>query len=111
MDKEAVLKKFLEDKEVYKVIQHLEVILALVRKYWKKLMLKNFISWIEKINKDIADLIYLLDGIHLLKEKELSRFIRDLKQKVVEKYLDFRLYSNDEKIITPLKDFLERQFW
>jgi hypothetical protein len=33
MDKEAVLKKFLEDKEVYKVIQHLEVILALVRKY------------------------------------------------------------------------------
>ena len=111
MDKEAVLKKFLEDKEVYKVIQHLKVILALVRKYWKKLMLKNFISWIEKINKDIADLIYLLDGIHLLKEKELSRFIRDLKQKVAEKYLDFRLYSNDEKIITPLKDFLERQFW
>ena len=87
MDKEAVLKKFLEDKEVYKVIQHLEVILALVRKYWKKLMLKNFISWIEKINKDIADLIYLLDGIHLLKENRklqkntsISDYIQTMKK-------------------------------
>ncbi|MBQ9554322.1 hypothetical protein IJU97_05255 [bacterium] len=73
-------------------------------------MLPNFIKGIEKINRDIADLIYLLDGINLLEEKELSRFIRDLKAKVEKKYLDFTLYTNEEKTIPPLKKFLEKKF-
>jgi hypothetical protein len=65
---------------------------------------------IEKIDRNVADLIYLLDGVHLLTEKELSRFIRDLKQRAAEKYLDFTLYSNEEKVVPPLKEFLDRQF-
>lgn len=111
MDRDTVLQALLEDKEVRKVLELLAVVLALLRNYWKKLMLPNFIKGIEKINRDIADLIYLLDGINLLEEKELSRFIRDLKAKVEKKYLDFTLYTNEEKTIPPLKKFLEKKFW
>ncbi|MBR2158294.1 hypothetical protein IJ913_02725 [bacterium] len=70
----------------------------------------EYIKEIEKINKDVVDLIYLLEGIKLLNIKDLSRFIRELKVQVEKKYLDFTLYSNDESTIEPLKNFLEKKF-
>jgi hypothetical protein len=72
--------------------------------------LPEYIKVIEKVNKDVVDLIYLLEGIKLLNVKELSRFIRELKGQVEKKYLDFTLYSNDESTIVPLKKFLEKKF-
>jgi hypothetical protein len=72
--------------------------------------LPEYIKEIEKINKDVVDLIYLLEGIKLLNIKDLSRFIRELKVQVEKKYLDFTLYSNDESTIEPLKNFLEKKF-
>jgi hypothetical protein len=72
--------------------------------------LPEYIKEIEKINKDVVDLIYLLEGIKLLNIKDLSRFIRELKVQVEKKYLDFTLYSNDKSTIEPLKNFLEKQF-
>lgn len=111
MDRDAVLEKFLNNKEVYEVLNLLGVVLGLIRRYWRKLTTQSFMKGIEKIDRNVADLIYLLDGVHLLTEKELSRFIRDLKQRAAEKYLDFTLYSNEEKIVPPLKEFLDRQFW
>jgi hypothetical protein len=72
--------------------------------------LPEYIKEIEKINKDVVDLIYLLEGIKLLNIKDLSRFIRELKVQVEKKYLDFTLYSNDESTIEPLENFLEKKF-
>jgi hypothetical protein len=72
--------------------------------------LPEYIKEIEKVNKDVVDLIYLLEGIKLLNIKDLSRFIRELKVQVEKKYLDFTLYSNDESTIEPLKNFLEKKF-
>ena len=111
MDRDAVLERFLNNKEVYDVLNLLGVVLGLIRRYWRKLTTQSFMKGIEKIDRNVADLIYLLDGVHLLTEKELSRFIRDLKQRAAEKYLDFTLYSNEEKVVPPLKEFLDRQFW
>ena len=111
MDRDAVLEKFLNNKEVYDVLNLLGVVLGLIRRYWRKLTTQSFMKGIEKIDRNVADLIYLLDGVHLLTERELSRFIRDLKQRAAEKYLDFTLYSNEEKVVPPLKEFLDRQFW
>lgn len=111
MNKDAVLESLLNDKDVYKTLDYLRVVLFLLRKYWRKLLLLEYIKEIEKVNKDVADLIYLLEGIKLLNVKELSRFIRELKGQVEKKYLDFTLYSNDESTIVPLKNFLEKKFW
>jgi hypothetical protein len=44
-----------------------------------------------------------LDGVHLLEEKELSRFIRDYKIRLSQENLDFVLKSNDKKVLKPLK--------
>jgi hypothetical protein len=52
----------------------------------------------------------LLDSVHLLEEKQLSRFIRDYKNKLSQQNLDFVLKSNDKKVMKPLKSFLESQF-
>ena len=111
MNKDAVLESLLNDKDVYKTLDYLRVVLFLLRKYWRKLLLLEYIKEIEKVNKDVADLIYLLEGIKLLNVKDLSRFIRELKGQVEKKYLDFTLYSNDESTIVPLKNFLEKKFW
>ena len=111
MNKDAVLESLLNDKDVYKTLDYLRVVLFLLRKYWRKLLLPEYIKEIEKINKDVVDLIYLLEGIKLLNIKDLSRFIRELKGQVEKKYLDFTLYSNDESTIVPLKKFLEKKFW
>ena len=111
MNKDAVLESLLNDKDVYKTLDYLRVVLFLLRKYWRKLLLPEYIKEIEKINKDVVDLIYLLEGIKLLNIKDLSRFIRELKVQVEKKYLDFTLYSNDESTIVPLKKFLEKKFW
>ena len=111
MNKDAVLESLLNDKDVYKTLDYLRVVLFLLRKYWRKLLLPEYIKEIEKVNKDVADLIYLLEGIKLLNVKDLSRFIRELKGQVEKKYLDFTLYSNDESTIVPLKKFLEKKFW
>ena len=111
MNKDAVLESLLNDKDVYKTLDYLRVVLFLLRKYWRKLLLLEYIKEIEKVNKDVADLIYLLEGIKLLNVKDLSRFIRELKGQVEKKYLDFTLYSNDESTIVPLKKFLEKKFW
>jgi hypothetical protein len=72
--------------------------------------LPEYIKEIEKVYKDVVDLIYLLEGIKLLNIKDISRFIRELKVQVEKKYLDFTLYSNDESTIEPLKNFLEKKF-
>ena len=111
MNKDVVLESLLNDKDVYKTLDYLRVVLFLLRKYWRKLLLPKYIKEIEKINKDVVDLIYLLEGIKLLNIKDLSRFIRELKVQVEKKYLDFTLYSNDESTIEPLKNFLEKKFW
>ena len=111
MNKDVVLESLLNDKDVYKTLDYLRVVLFLLRKYWRKLLLPEYIKEIEKINKDVVDLIYLLEGIKLLNIKDLSRFIRELKVQVEKKYLDFTLYSNDESTIEPLKNFLEKKFW
>ena len=74
-------------------------------------MMPNFIWGLQKIDKDIADLLYLLNGVHLLDEKELSRFIRDYEIRLSQQNLDFVLKSNDKKVLKPLKWFLEAQFW
>ena len=111
MNKDVVLESLLNDKDVYKTLDYLRVVLFLLRKYWRKLLLPEYIKEIEKINKDVVDLIYLLEGIKLLNIKDLSRFIRELKVQVEKKYLDFTLYSNDESTIVPLKKFLEKKFW
>lgn len=111
MNKDVVLEALLNDKDVYKTLDYLRVVLFLLRKYWRKLLLPEYIKEIEKINKDVVDLIYLLEGIKLLNIKDLSRFIRELKVQVEKKYLDFTLYSNDESTIEPLKNFLEKKFW
>ena len=111
MNKDVVLESLLNDKDVYKTLDYLRVVLFLLRKYWRKLILPEYIKEIEKINKDVVDLIYLLEGIKLLNIKDLSRFIRELKVQVEKKYLDFTLYSNDESTIEPLKNFLEKKFW
>ena len=111
MNKDVVLESLLNDKDVYKTLDYLRVVLFLLRKYWRKLLLPEYIKEIEKINKDVVDLIYLLEGIKLLNIKDLSRFIRELKVRVEKKYLDFTLYSNDESTIEPLKNFLEKKFW
>ena len=111
MNKDVVLESLLNDKDVYKTLDYLRVVLFLLRKYWRKLLLLEYIKEIEKVNKDVADLIYLLEGIKLLNVKDLSRFIRELKGQVEKKYLDFTLYSNDESTIVPLKKFLEKKFW
>ena len=111
MNKDVVLESLLNDKDVYKTLDYLCVVLFLLRKYWRKLLLPEYIKEIEKINKDVVDLIYLLEGIKLLNIKDLSRFIRELKVQVEKKYLDFTLYSNDESTIEPLKNFLEKKFW
>lgn len=111
MNKDVVLESLLNDKDVYKTLDYLRVVLFLLRKYWRKLLLPEYIKEIEKINKDVVDLIYLLEGIKLLNIKYLSRFIRELKVQVEKKYLDFTLYSNDESTIEPLKNFLEKKFW
>ena len=111
MNKDVVLESLLNDKDVYKTLDYLRVVLFLLRKYWRKLLLPEYIKEIEKINKDVVDLIYLLEGIKLLNIKDLSRFIRELKVQVEKKYLDFTLYSNDESTIEPLKNFLQKKFW
>ena len=111
MNKDVVLESLLNDKDVYKTLDYLRVVLFLLRKYWRKLLLPEYIKEIEKINKDVVDLIYLLEGIKLLNIKDLSRFIRELKVQFEKKYLDFTLYSNDESTIEPLKNFLEKKFW
>lgn len=111
MDRDLLLQLFLEDKDAKKVLYLLEVVKKLLMRYWRKILLPKFIWWLQKINKDIADLIYLLDGVHLLDEKELSRFIRDFRFKLSQVELDFLLKSNEEKIVSPLKKFLEKQFW
>jgi len=111
MNKDVVLESLLNDKDVYKTLDYLRVVLFLLRKYWRKLLLPEYIKEIEKVNKDVVDLIYLLEGIKLLNIKDLSRFIRELKVQVEKKYLDFTLYSNDESTIEPLKNFLEKKFW
>ena len=111
MDRELLLQCLLEDKDARKIFHLLEVVKKLLMHYWRKLMLPNFIWGLQKIDKDIADLLYLLDGVHLLEEKELSRFIRDYKNKLSQQNLDFVLKSNDKKVMKPLKSFLESQFW
>ena len=111
MDRDLLLQLFLEDKDAKKVLYLLEVVKKLLMRYWRKILLPKFIWWLQKINKDIADLIYLLDGVHLLDEKELSIFIRDFRFKLSQVELDFLLKSNEEKIVSPLKKFLEKQFW
>lgn len=73
-------------------------------------MMPEFICGLQKINKDVVDVIYLLDGVHLLNEKDLSRFIRDYKLRLSEQQLDFVLKSNDKNVVKPLKTFLEKQF-
>lgn len=111
MNRDVVLESFLNDKDVYKTLDYLRVILFLVRKYWRKLLFPSYIREIEKVDKNVSDLIYLLDWIKLLGDKDLSRFIRELKMRVEKKYLDFTLYSNDESTFVPLKSFLENKFW
>ena len=111
MDRELLLQCLLEDKDARKIFHLLEVVKKLLMHYWRKLMMPNFIWGLQKINKDIADLLYLLDGVHLLEEKELSRFIRDYKIRLSQENLDFVLKSNDKKVLKPLKWFLEAQFW
>ena len=110
MDRDLLLQCLLEDKDAKKVLYLLEVVKKLLMKYWKKLMMPEFIWGLQKINKDVADIIYLLDGVHLLNERDLSRFIRDYKARLSEQQLDFILKSNDRNIVKPLKTFLEKQF-
>ena len=110
MDRELLLQCLLEDKDARKIFHLLEVVKKLLMKYWKKLMMPDFIWGLQKINKDVADIIYLLDGVHLLDEKDLSRFIRDYKARLSEQQLDFVLKSNDKNVVRPLKIFLEKQF-
>ena len=110
MDIDLLLQCLLEDKDAKKVLYLLEVVKKLLMKYWKKLMMPEFIWGLQKINKDVADIIYLLDGVHLLNERDLSRFIRDYKARLSEQQLDFVLKSNDRNVVKPLKTFLENQF-
>lgn len=110
MDRDLLLQCLLEDKDAKKVLYLLEVVKKLLMKYWKKLMMPEFIWGLQKINKDVADIIYLLDGVHLLNERDLSRFIRDYKARLSEQQLDFILKSNDRNVVKPLKTFLEKQF-
>lgn len=110
MDRDLLLQCLLEDKDAKKVLYLLEVVKKLLMKYWKKLMMPEFICGLQKINKDVADVIYLLDGVHLLNERDLSRFIRDYKARLSEQQLDFILKSNDRNVVKPLKTFLEKQF-
>ena len=49
MDRDAVLEKFLNNKEVYEVLNLLGVVLGLIRRYWRKLTTQSFMKGIEKI--------------------------------------------------------------
>lgn len=111
MDSSLLLEKFLLQKDPYEILNLLEVIQKLLRRYWKKIIKKSFLKGLEDVNKDVADLTELLLAVNLLEEKNLSRFVRDFKKRISEQRLDFIVSSNDEKIIPSVRWYLNRTFW
>ena len=71
--------------------------------YWRKLMMPNFIWGLQKIDKDIADLLCLLDGVHLLEEKQLYNCVNyihnnPIKAGIVKSIEEYK-YSSYYEII------------
>lgn len=110
MNRERILQAFLADEKSKDILQLLEVVQHLFITYRNKFSNATFMDGLRKINAELVDLIKLLNTSGLLNPKELSKFIYDFKGKLAEKESDFYLISSNEKVVEPVKTYLENHF-
>jgi len=110
MDKKTLIDAFLADTKPEYLLQLLKVIQHLSIRYGEKFGVDSFLEGLEKVHKDVTDLIRVLQKSHLLEKKELAKFIREFETKLSEKQSDFSLISSNEKIVDSVTSFLEKNF-
>jgi hypothetical protein len=70
-----------------------------------------FLEGLKKVDKDLVDIIYILDAVWILKARKLSPFIREFKKESEQERSTFTLKANDKKVIKPLEQYLKKKFW
>jgi hypothetical protein len=63
MDKSNILQTFISAKNSHKILNLLEVIDLLLTRYGKKLTMPYFLEGLKKVDKDLVDIIYILDAV------------------------------------------------
>ena len=111
MDKSNILQTFLSAKNSHEILNLLEVIDLLLTRYGKKLTMPYFLEGLKKVDKDLVDIIYILDAVWILKARKLSSFIREFKKESTQERSTFTLKANDKKVIKPLEQYLKKKFW
>ena len=111
MDKSNILQTFLSAKNSHEILNLLEVIDLLLTRYGKKLTMPYFLEGLKKVDKDLVDIIYILDAVWILKARKLSSFIREFKKESAQERSTFTLKTNDKKVIKPLEQYLKKKFW
>ena len=111
MDKSNILQTFLSAKNSHEILNLLEVIDLLLTRYGKKLTMPYFLEGLKKVDKDLVDIIYILDAVWILKARKLSSFIREFKKESEQERSTFTLKANDKKVIKPLEQYLKKKFW
>ena len=110
MEKKTIIDAFLVDTKPEYLLQLLKVIQHLSIRYGGKFSDETFLQGLEKVHKDLTDLIRVLQKSNLLEKNELSKFIREFEGKLSEKQSDFSIISSNETVVSPLTSFLEKNF-
>lgn len=104
-----LVEKF-QDQDLQALLETFDVIWVLFKKYWKKLLLTNIFSAIEKIDANVAWFIKLLNNLWKLNSQDLNSLTKLLKSKCTTYTHEFTLKSWSNKVYNEVNNYVSNKF-